>query len=117
MSLPSLNFATPSARANAADIQVIGVGMGRTGTLSLCEALEILGFGPCHHPFRAPDIWEMWRMWNSVIEKPSPEKIDNIFRGYKSAVDTPVAIMAKEMYNAYPNAKFILVSPFWIVSQ
>ncbi len=30
-------------------LDVIGVGFGRTGTLSLKAALEQLGFGPCHH--------------------------------------------------------------------
>lgn len=30
-------------------IAVIGSGFGRTGTASLKRALEMLGFGPCHH--------------------------------------------------------------------
>ena len=30
-------------------LKVIGAGFGRTGTLSLKEALEKLGYGPCHH--------------------------------------------------------------------
>jgi hypothetical protein len=30
-------------------LEVIGPGFGRTGTMSLKNALEILGFGPCHH--------------------------------------------------------------------
>lgn len=30
-------------------IEVLGVGLGRTGTLSLKKALEHLGFGPCYH--------------------------------------------------------------------
>ena len=33
----------------APTIQVIGTGFGRTGTLSLREALVRLGFGPCDH--------------------------------------------------------------------
>ncbi|RUZ78575.1 sulfotransferase family protein, partial [Mesorhizobium sp. M7A.F.Ca.CA.001.14.1.1] len=28
---------------------VIGAGFGRTGTHTLNLALEMLGFGPCHH--------------------------------------------------------------------
>ena len=31
-------------------IQVIGAGLGRTGTLSLKAALEELGFARCYHP-------------------------------------------------------------------
>ena len=30
-------------------LEVIGVGYGRTGTLSLKAALERRGFGPCYH--------------------------------------------------------------------
>ena len=32
--------------------QVIGAGLGRTGTMSMMLALEELGFDPCHHMFR-----------------------------------------------------------------
>lgn len=31
-----------------ASLKVIGMGFGQTGTDSMREALEILGFGPCH---------------------------------------------------------------------
>jgi hypothetical protein len=30
-------------------LSIIGAGFGRTGTLSLKQALETLGFGPCYH--------------------------------------------------------------------
>ncbi len=30
-------------------LKVIGSGFGRTGTMSMKEALEVLGPGPCHH--------------------------------------------------------------------
>ena len=33
------------------ELQVIGAGFGRTGTATTKAALEILGFGPCHHMF------------------------------------------------------------------
>ena len=32
-----------------ASLKVISTGFDRTGTGSMREALEILGFGPCHH--------------------------------------------------------------------
>ncbi len=32
-------------------LKVIGTGFGRTGTDSMREALDMLGFGPCHHMF------------------------------------------------------------------
>ncbi len=30
-------------------LHVVGAGFGRTGTNSAKIALEMLGFGPCHH--------------------------------------------------------------------
>ena len=30
-------------------MQIIGAGFGRTGTMSLCAALEQLGYDPCYH--------------------------------------------------------------------
>jgi Sulfotransferase domain len=32
-------------------LEVIGAGVGRTGTTSLKVALEQLGLGPCYHMF------------------------------------------------------------------
>ena len=38
-----------TAADNADYLRVIGAGLARTGTSSLKAALELLGFGPCHH--------------------------------------------------------------------
>ena len=45
-------------------LKVIGAGFGRTGTDSMREALEILGFGPCHHMrelIKDPEHERLWR--------------------------------------------------------
>ena len=45
-------------------LEVIGAGLGRTGTLSLKLALEQLGFGPCYHMievFGRPDDVTVWQ--------------------------------------------------------
>lgn len=34
---------------STAEFEVIGLGLSRTGTTSLREALNMLGFGPVHH--------------------------------------------------------------------
>lgn len=39
---------------DTAELQLIGVGLCRTGTSSLKAALEILGFNPCHHMVVSP---------------------------------------------------------------
>ena len=45
------------------NLEVIGAGFGRTGTMSLKVALEELGFGPCYHMrevFEHPEHIELW---------------------------------------------------------
>ena len=40
---------TATMSHNDSELQIIGAGFGRTGTLSLKVALETLGFDPCYH--------------------------------------------------------------------
>jgi hypothetical protein len=88
-------------------VQVIGAGVGRTGTYSLKLALNQLGFGPCHHmeevlfnmPSQVP-------LWSAAVE--GRADWDAIYRGYSSAVDWPTAGFFRELNEAYPEAKFIL---------
>lgn len=39
----------------------------------------------------------------------SPDKCDEVLRGYRSAADGPSGIVASSLIQAYPHAKFILV--------
>ena len=41
--------AASAANLESSMVKVIGAGFGRTGTHSMKSALELLGFGPCHH--------------------------------------------------------------------
>lgn len=108
-------------------------------TLSLCTALEMLGFGPCHHPARLGVDTNYWSkiakaaqgaisllqqqnlLSDSLVipfkdvENVSPEILADIFGGYVSALDSTTAVLAKPLYEAYPDAKFILVSDVQIV--
>ena len=71
-------------------LQVIGSGVGRTGTHSLKLALEILGFGKCYHMedlLREPGRLNYFEQ----AEKGESVNWDALFEGYKSAVDYPVA--------------------------
>ena len=45
-------------------LQVIGAGLGRTGTLTLKTALERLGFGPCHQMVEVFANPEQVPFWN-----------------------------------------------------
>ncbi|MBK1877095.1 sulfotransferase family protein [Pelagicoccus mobilis] len=87
--------------------KVFGTGVGRTGTYSLKLALETLGLGPCYHMEEvAKDMPKNLPLWNAALAG-SPDW-SSLFDGYHSAVDWPVAGFSKELYSAFPDAKFIL---------
>jgi len=88
-------------------LQVIGAGLGRTGTMSMKTALEQLGLGPCYHMVECfPKGPEHWKKWvDAVNGKPD---WDAIFDGFKSTVDFPSCSSYKALANYYPDAKVIL---------
>ena len=45
-------------------LQVIGAGFGRTGTLSLRQALDDLGFGPTYHGEDLLHHWSHVNKWH-----------------------------------------------------
>ena len=88
-------------------LKVVGAGFGRTGTLSLKNALEKLGFGPCYHMmevFPRPDHVAMWHRlaFGHSIDW------DLIFRDFRSTVDWPAARWWREIAAHYPDAKVLL---------
>jgi hypothetical protein len=88
-------------------MDVIGVGMGRTGTLSLKLALEELGYGPCYHMKEVMDRGDRIKAWRRVGEG-APADWDELYRGYRATVDWPGAFYWRELVDAYPKAKVIL---------
>jgi hypothetical protein len=87
-------------------LDVVGVGLGRTGTQSLKVALEILGLKPCYH------MVEVWANPASIDDwlqaangRPSWDKI---FDGYRATVDYPGCHFWRELTSAYPKAKVLL---------
>jgi len=84
-------------------LKVIGAGFGRTGTLSLKMALEMLGLGRCYHMaevFQNPGHSELWSAaadgnvdWEKLLE------------GYSCAVDWPSTYFWRELANHYPEGK------------
>ena len=88
-------------------LQVIGAGVGRTGTHALKLALEQLGVGPTHHMEEVlKDPPRHIPMWIAAAEgKPDWEAA---YSGYASAVDWPTASFWQELAEVYPQAKVIL---------
>jgi hypothetical protein len=88
-------------------IRVIGAGYGRTGTDSLREALNILGFGPCHHMREVNANEEQRHMWRALVQGAAPDW-ERLLAGYASCVDWPSAYYWRELMDFYPEAKVIL---------
>src|SRR3954469_19626019 len=88
-------------------IKVIGAGFGRTGTDSMREALDMLGFGPCHHMFEVNAHEEQKRLWRALVRGAAPDW-EQLFAGYQSCVDWPSAYYWRELMTVYPKAKVIL---------
>lgn len=88
-------------------LDVIGAGFGRTGTLSMKNALEKLGFDPCYHMmevFNNPGFDEHWK--NAAYGEEMDW--DEVFKGYKATVDWPGCSYWKELSDFYPEAKVVL---------
>ena len=88
-------------------LEVIGVGYGRTGTLSLKTALERLGFGPCYHAVEFMRHPEHQARWEAAFRGDNP-RWEEVFAGYRSTVDFPGVAFWRELVDAYPEAKAIL---------
>ena len=88
-------------------INIIGVGVGRTGTYSLRLAINQLGFGPCHHMEEVLKNMDVQvPLWSETLK--GNVNWSSIYQGYCSTVDWPTAGFFRELIKEYPNAKFIL---------
>ncbi len=89
-------------------LQVIGAGLGRTGTMTLKTALEQLGLGPCHHMVEVfANIATQGPFWRAAAGGEAVDW-DTGFAGYRSSVDWPSAHFYKQIAAQYPAAKVIL---------
>jgi hypothetical protein len=92
-------------------LQVIGAGFGRTGTLSLRDALIRLGHAPCDHAIHSNAHPERYALWlEAARRKRAGEPIDwrPLFAGYRATTDWPGAYFWRELVAAHPDAKVIL---------
>lgn len=88
-------------------LDVIGAGLGRTGTLSLKLALEQLGFAPCYHMLEVRAVPERLEHWNRIA---AGEQVDweEVFTGFRATVDWPACNFYRELMERYAEAKVIL---------
>ncbi|KKN79763.1 hypothetical protein LCGC14_0336180 [marine sediment metagenome] len=82
-------------------LKIIGIGMPRTGTASLCEALRILGYNAIHH---APERID--------LDTVNADTFAGLYDDVDAAVDMPAAFFHREIGQAYAGlgVKFILTT-------
>ncbi len=106
---PLAAVAPKAAAAAAGKIKVICAGLGRTGTLSLTEALQILGYKPYHYiDFKHASAWE-----DFVDGKNATTTVDDIIDlivedGYDAVLENPTCEIYGDILKRYPDAKVIL---------
>lgn len=100
-------------------IQVIGAGYGRTGTMSLKAALEILYGAPVYHmesillptpPHSTVDDLPAWDAASRDASGPGHPDWQTLLvdRGFVAALDFPIALHVTDLAAAFPSAKVIL---------
>jgi hypothetical protein len=87
-------------------LQVVGVGLGRTGTNSLKLALEQLLGGRCHHMHEILERTELMGLWTAALA--GHPDWDAIFDGDVATVDWPAAAFWRELVVEYPDAVVLL---------
>ena len=108
---PKAKLATLEPRASPTrSMRVIGAGPGRTGTASLKQALEQLGFAPCYHMFECSQLGHADRWVRALAGDTSEfEQIFDVY-GFQATVDFPASVAFGELLHRYPDAKVILTS-------
>ncbi len=66
--VPKSSWVDPHNRTRKVPMRVLCLGMPRTGTASMCTALQMLGYNKCYHMletlYNPPDT----RMWQEAID-------------------------------------------------
>jgi len=93
------------------NLEVIGAGYGRTGTLSLKGAFEILGF-KSYHMKEALDHGSRrdYEMWSALCrgETLDVSAINHVLGGYTATTDFPACHHYQLLMRLNPNAKVVL---------
>jgi len=99
-------------------IKIIGAGFPRTGTNTLRESLEILGFSKTYHMKQLLVHPENLHYW-TTLKATGTTNWEALYDGYEATVDFPCYPWYKQHMKQYPDAKVILSTrPFekWYTS-
>ena len=87
--------------------QVVGAGLGRTGTHSLKLALEQLLGGTCYHMFEVFMHPDDIPVWQRAVDGEMPDWAA-FLADYTAAIDWPAAAFWRELADAFPDAAVLL---------
>lgn len=98
-------------------LEVLSLGLPRTGTASMARALTILGFGHVAHGFDLLDSEAYVRRWDRAVDantRPGADPFkrvdwDELLGSCGAVTDMPCAFFWRELCAAYPDAKVVLV--------
>ncbi|MDJ0940964.1 MAG: sulfotransferase [Woeseiaceae bacterium] len=99
-------------------LEVIGVGFGRTGTVSIKLALERLGFAPCYHMQEVFENPAQLEAWQPAVAGEDVDW-DALFDGFRACVDWPAVSFWQDVVDHFADAKVLLnVRPpeLWLAS-
>lgn len=93
-------------------IKIIGAGFPRTGTNTLRESLEMLGYKKAYHMKQLLVHPENLHYW-TTLKNTGTTNWEKLYNGYEATVDFPCYPWYKEHMKQYPDAKIILsIRPF-----
>lgn len=84
--------------------KVFGIGLSRTGTTSLTDALHLLGYSAVHFPQDAVTRAEVYR---SLACRPASVSL-SVLQEADALTDIPVCCLYQALDRGYPGSKFIL---------
>ncbi|KAF7546989.1 hypothetical protein G7046_g9144 [Stylonectria norvegica] len=101
-------------------MKVLSLGLPRTGTASIAEALTVLGYEDVYHGIKAIDRNEDWAIMNRAADASFPvlptytgtpftrKQWDELFGSCEATTDV-ASVFAPQLIAAYPDAKVLLV--------
>jgi hypothetical protein len=88
-------------------MQVIGAGFGRTGTMSMQAALEILGYR-CYHMKEVTEHAGHLQAWHQFVAGSAGMDWRALFKDFQATVDFPACTYYRELLQEFPDAKVVL---------
>ncbi|KAK6856535.1 NAD dependent epimerase/dehydratase [Apiospora arundinis] len=97
-------------------MQVLCLGMSRTGTMTLFHALQKLGYNPYHMAVAIMSPRTSLSLWGEALRAKfrgegdgwGRAEFDRLLGDYDSVADVPCNLFSEELLAAYPDAKVVL---------